>query len=55
MAHIHEERVVLKFSKLVRDSGEVKPIVQAELASQLEQVAQELAGKDVIVEIEAIE
>jgi hypothetical protein len=53
MAKLHEEVVVLKLSKLVkeRDSGEVY-LADNEFCSAIEQVAQELAGEGVVVEIE---
>ena len=52
MAKIHEEIVVIKLSKLVKDSeltsqGELA----GELISNLEAVVQELVGSDVIVEV----
>ena len=53
MAKLHEEVVVLKLSKLVkeRDAGEVY-LADNEFCSAIEQVAQELAGEGVIVEVE---
>jgi hypothetical protein len=53
MAKLHEEVVVLKLSKLVkeRDAGEVY-LADNEFCSAIEQVAQELAGEGVVVEIE---
>ena len=54
MARIHEEVVIIKLSKLVKDDSEVD---SGSLASDvtiisLEQVTQELVGEGVIVEIE---
>ena len=54
MAKIHEEIVVIKLSKLVKDDDKA---TQASLASDdtisaLEQVAQELVGDGIIVEVE---
>jgi hypothetical protein len=52
MAKIYEEVVVIKLSKLIKD-GEVTPIIaQDDVTAALEQVAQELVGDAVIVEIE---
>jgi hypothetical protein len=53
MAKIHEEIVVIKLSKLVkeRDSGE-QYIATNELCEALQTVAEELAGAGVVVEVE---
>lgn len=51
MAQILEENIIIKVSKLVRAStGEV--LVAPETVQALEQVAQELLGEAVIVEVE---
>ena len=51
MAHIIEENIVIKVSKLVKsDTQEIS--VQPETLQALEAVAQELLGASVIVEIE---
>ena len=54
MAKIYEEVVVIKLSKLVKDDQEVTPgdLVSQDTIAALEQVAQELVGKGVIVEID---
>ena len=53
MAKIIEDVIVIKFSKIVRDSeADVSAIAGAEIQQALEQVAQELAGDAVVVEIE---
>jgi hypothetical protein len=53
MAKIHEEVLVIKLSKLVKDSGEDTPaIATKDLEDALVAVAQELAGNGVIVEVE---
>lgn len=55
MAKIVEEVVVLKFSRLAKDSdGETPAIVSSDIRLSLEQVAQELAGDSVIVEVEKL-
>ena len=53
MAQIIEDVIVIKFSKLVKNGeSEGSHIVGAEIQTALEQVAQELVGDSVIVEIE---
>ena len=52
MAKIHEEVVVIKLSKLVKESSDSPSLASAETVAALEQVAQELVGDGVIVEIE---
>ena len=52
MAKIHEEIVVIKLSKLVKESSDGVSLASAETVAALEQVAQELVGDGVIVEIE---
>jgi hypothetical protein len=51
MAKIHEEIVVIKLSKLVKDSDSVEPIASEEIVSALASVAEELAGHGVVVEV----
>lgn len=52
MAKIHEEVLVIKISQLVKD--EIKPEIRAtdEVVAALVQVAEELVGSGVIVEID---
>jgi hypothetical protein len=53
MAKIIEDVIVIKFSKIVKDSeSETTVIAGADLQQALEQVAQELVGDGVVVEIE---
>lgn len=53
MAKIHEEVIVIKLSKLVKDDAAVSDIIaNNETVSALEQVAQELAGPGVVVEVQ---
>lgn len=52
MAKVVEEIVVLRFSKLVKNEQDAGVIATPEVTSALEQVAQELVGDGVIVEIE---
>ncbi len=51
MAQIIEENIVIKVSKLVK-SGTGETLVPEETLQALEQVAQELLGESVIVEVE---
>jgi hypothetical protein len=53
MAKIVEEVVVIKFSKIVKDSEkDQKHIAGADIQTALEQVAQELVGDGIIVEVQ---
>jgi hypothetical protein len=52
MAKIIEEIVVIKFSKLVKSDTQ-ETIVSADIQAALEQVAQELVGNSIIVEVES--
>ena len=51
MAKIVEDVVVIKFSKIVKDSDDAQPIAGHDIQQALEQVAQELVGEAVIVEV----
>lgn len=51
MAHVIEENIVIKVSKLVKN-GSDESLVPEETLVALEQVAQELLGDSVIVEVE---
>ena len=56
MAKLHEEVIVLKLSKLVKDkSQEDIYLADNEFCSNIEQVAQELLGDNIIVEVERTE
>ena len=53
MAKIVEDVLVIKFSKIVKDSeSETSGIAGSDVQQALEQVAQELAGDGVLVEVE---
>ena len=52
MAKIHEEIIVIKFSQLVKDGTESSPRVTEDVTAALAQVAEELVGAGVVVEIE---
>jgi hypothetical protein len=51
MAKIHEELIVVKLSKLHKDSESVDALVGEEMSGNLEAIVQQLVGDDVIVEI----
>lgn len=53
MAKIVEDIIVIKFSKLAKDGdADGAGVVNEEIQVALEQVAQELAGQGVVVEVE---
>lgn len=56
MAKIHEEIIVIKLSKLVKDSNTESASTQIRMSESLlenlEQIVQELVGDSVIVEVE---
>ena len=53
MAKIHEEVVVIKLSKLIKENSDAPGIVATnELCEALQAVAEELAGAGVVVEVE---
>lgn len=52
MAKIVEDVIVIKFSKIVKDDESAEfTIATADIQQALEQVAQELVGKNVVVEV----
>ena len=51
MAKIIEDVVIIKFSKIVKDSEEGSSVANADVQAALEQVAQELVGDAVVVEV----
>lgn len=54
MAKVHTEVLVVKLSRLVKDADkDVVSSLSEELIAAVEQVAQELAPKGVVVEVEA--
>ena len=50
MARIVEEVIVIKLSKLVKDSDTTDTLAISEVVASIEQVAQQLVGDSVIVE-----
>lgn len=53
MAKIHEEVIIIKLSKLVKDDAEHLPIINKDLVDALASVAEELGEPGVVVEVEA--
>jgi|TARA_B110000503_G_scaffold30355_1_gene49195 hypothetical protein len=51
MAHLNEVTLVIKVSELLRDGEESRSILDAETINSIEQVIQELAGANKLVEI----
>ena len=52
MSKIHEEIVVIKLSKLVKDSDTGVEIASDDIVAALQSVAEELTGAGIIVEVE---
>ena len=52
MAKLHEEVLVIKVSKLLKDSESAGEILNTETVASLEAVVQELAGANTLVEIQ---
>jgi hypothetical protein len=52
MAKIHEEIVVIKLSKLIKDDALAAPIATDDIVNALQQVAEELSDAGVIVEVD---
>lgn len=52
MAHMHEEVIVVKVSKLVKDGAESSVSLSNEVIASLEEVVQELVGSGALVEIQ---
>jgi hypothetical protein len=52
MAKIHEEIVVIKLSKLIKDSDSGSVLANDEFVSALQSVAEELAGAGIVIEAE---
>lgn len=51
MAKIHEEIIIIKLSKLLKDQDSADAVVTDDIKQGLEAVAQELVGDSVIVEV----
>lgn len=51
MAKIISENIVITFSKIVKDSEEGTSVASSDVEAALEQVAQELVGNGVVVEV----
>jgi len=51
MAKVHEEVIVITVSKLVKNDENPGTLLTEDIGMALEQVAQELLGNDVVVEV----
>ncbi len=52
MAKIQEDIIIIKFSKIIKDNNiDPDPVINNEQVYALEQVAQELVGDAVIIEV----
>jgi hypothetical protein len=51
MAKIVTESIIISFSKIVKDNDEGTSITSPDIQAALEQVAQELIGDSVVVEV----
>jgi hypothetical protein len=54
MAKIHEEVVVIKLSKLVKDTDAGTELATNDIVTALQSVAEELADAGVVVEVERV-
>jgi len=52
MAKIHEEVIIIKLSKLVKEGSDIATVATDDIVSALASVAEELAGAGIIVEAE---
>lgn len=52
MARIHTESLTINFSRLVKDDANPESILNDEIASTLQAVAEELVGDSAVVEVE---
>lgn len=52
MAKIHEEVVVIKLSKLIKDNEQGTAVASDDVINALQSVAEELVGAGVVVEAE---
>ena len=55
MAKLQEEVIVIKLSKLVKDTEDLAPLVNDEFVASLEAIVQELAGNSTLVEIQPVQ
>jgi len=52
MAKINTNTITITASKLLKDTDTTQPLIDAELAGQIEAIVQELLGAGVLVEID---
>lgn len=53
MAKLHEEIIIIKLSKLMKESATATTMTSDDLVAALTAVAEELAGAGVVVEVES--
>jgi hypothetical protein len=53
VAKLHEEVLVIKVSKLLKDTDQPTEILNSDTVASLEAVVQELAGANTLVEIQS--
>jgi hypothetical protein len=53
MAKLHEEVIIIKLSKLIKESATATTMTSDDLVAALTAVAEELAGAGVVVEVES--
>lgn len=53
MAKIQQDIIIVRVSRLLRDSDDQQPLITADINAALAEVAQELLGHGVIVEVES--
>ena len=53
MAKLIEDVLVIKISKLFKDSEDVTPVITEETKNALEQIILEIVGEGVLVEVES--
>lgn len=52
MAIIHEEVLVIRVSKLIKENADAPQLINTDIKMALEQVVQELVGDGIIVEVD---
>lgn len=51
MAKISEEKITIRISRIVKDTDKSEVLSSNDIITTIESVVQELAGKDVVVEV----
>lgn len=52
MAKINEQKITIKLSKLIRDNDDTLDIISEEMLEALLTAIQEMAGENVLIELE---